>query len=62
VEDIVGSPKSPLLLRQSAMRRLAPWRIDTRTGKLILMEGESYPTEPQASESNDACAVKDLPG
>jgi clan AA aspartic protease (TIGR02281 family) len=62
VEAIVGSLKSPLLLGQSALRRLEPWRLDTRTGKLILMEGESYATEPQASESNDACAVKDLPG
>jgi hypothetical protein len=62
VEAIVGSLKSPLLLGQSALRRLEPWRLDTRTGQLILMEGESYATEPQASESNDACAVKDLPG
>ena len=38
VEAIIGGLRSPLLLGQSALRRLEPWRLDTHSGRLILME------------------------
>ena len=62
VEAIIGSLRSPLLLGQSALRRLEPWRLDTRSGRLILLEGEGYASTPDAVETDNACATDDLPG
>jgi clan AA aspartic protease (TIGR02281 family) len=41
VEGIVGGVKSTLLLGQSALRQLEPWRLDTRSGQLIIMAAEA---------------------
>jgi hypothetical protein len=38
VEGIVGDVESTLLLGQSALRQLEPWRLDTQAGELIVMD------------------------
>ena len=62
VEAIIGGLRSPLLLGQSALRRLEPWRLDTRSGHLILMEGNRYATGPTSRETDNACAAEDVAG
>jgi clan AA aspartic protease (TIGR02281 family) len=62
VEAIVGGLKSPLLLGQSALRRLEPWRLDTRSGHLILREDSRYVSGPTSTETENACAAEDVAG
>ena len=62
VEAVVGGLRSPLLLGQSALRRLEPWRLDTASGHLILLEGDGYASGRDAGETNNVCAADDLPG
>jgi len=62
VEAIVGGLKSPLLLGQSALRRLEPWRLDTRSGHLILMEGNRYASGPTSTETDNVCAAEGVAG
>lgn len=41
VEGVVGGIRSTLLLGQSALRQLEPWRLDTRSGQLVIMDPEA---------------------
>jgi hypothetical protein len=38
VEGVVGGVRSTLLLGQTALRKLEPWRLDTGSGYLIVMD------------------------
>jgi clan AA aspartic protease (TIGR02281 family) len=62
VQAIIGGLQSPLLLGQSALRRLEPWRLDTRSGHLVLMEGERHTMQQEPAKTEDACTAKDLAG
>jgi clan AA aspartic protease (TIGR02281 family) len=41
VRGAIGSVDSSLLLGQSALQQLEPWRLDTKTGHLVFMESAS---------------------
>jgi clan AA aspartic protease (TIGR02281 family) len=60
VQAIVGGLKSPLLLGQSALRRLEPWQLDTRNGRLLLMRSDGHSSGRDAAESEDACQADDF--
>ena len=63
VEAIIGGLRSPLLLGQSALRRLEPWRLDTHSGRLILMEEDrNSASVPARDKTESACAAKDVAG
>jgi clan AA aspartic protease (TIGR02281 family) len=59
VPAIVGGLKAPLLLGQSALRRLEPWQLDTRSGHLVLMPSHS---DASGRDTEDACRADDLAG
>ena len=40
VEGVIGGLESTLLLGQNALRQLEPWRLDTRGGRLIVMQAD----------------------
>jgi hypothetical protein len=64
VEGIIGGVESTLLLGQSALRRLEPWRLDTRSGHLVVMaaganveQDSAIATAPPASDRPQAATV-----
>lgn len=59
VEGVIGGVESTLLLGQSALRRLEPWRLDTRSGHLVVMEAGTGAADDSALD--EAPAVADRP-
>lgn len=52
IRGSVGGVDSPLLLGQTALTQLEPWRLDTRAGYLVL--AEPGPSEPVRVEEKEA--------
>jgi clan AA aspartic protease (TIGR02281 family) len=66
VEGVIGSVRSTLLLGQTALRQLEPWRLDTKSGHLIVMQpggvdGADTAT-PAPSETNAPSQVASMKG
>jgi len=60
VQGAVGGVESSLLLGQTALRHLEPWRLDTKTGDLVLMDPDT--SGPAYAEQKAAPATMDERG